>query len=173
MKFSRRRGRPKRTNPIGKDKGTAELQQKREANLTSEPLDLCLAKGLINEEQHNAGIRLRWLYTLKLGAPTISAYNPGEAGGASCKYDDETWLAYRQEEYNLILALLDKNKCRNIIVNTCIMGQAPGFLTAYTASLQRPRTLAYKELNLLIKGLDLISTLKKKRKNYFKLKGAP
>ena len=163
MSFSRQRGRPKRTTPIGKDKGTAELQFKRALNLTMEPLDLCFSKGLITDEQRNAGSRFRWLYTLKFGAPTVSAYDPGHPGGKACKHEDSKWLANRHAEYNHIIQELERNKCRKITTDTCILEQMPSFLTSPAIRLKRTKTTAYKELNRLIYGLDLISGFFKKQ----------
>ena len=161
MAFSRRRGRPKKTYEIGKDKGTSELQTKRMHNLTIEPLDLCFSKGLINEQQQNAGIRLRWLYTLKFGAPTISSYIPDDAGGHSCKYEDNNWMAKRQTEYNNILHLLDKAKSRQIVMDVCIFSRLPAFLYE-KISIHKPHQQHYKELTLLVSSLDSIDKLLKK-----------
>ncbi len=66
----RKRGRPKNTG-TNIDKGTIELQRKRKDNLTIESLDLCLQKNIITPIEHMSGIKLRWIYTLRFGVPTI------------------------------------------------------------------------------------------------------
>jgi hypothetical protein len=42
-------------------------------NLTTEPLDMCLKKNIINIDQHRSGIKLRWFYTVIFEAPTIQS----------------------------------------------------------------------------------------------------
>jgi hypothetical protein len=164
MSFSRRRGRPKKIITDAKDKGTIELQSKREYNVTTEPLDLCFSKGLINIEQHNAGVRLRWLHTLKLGAPSVSAYAIGELGGRVCKYEDSVWLANRQEDYNSILKELSKGGSRKIVVDVCIYGIMPKFLFSAPRNLKHLNLSMYNDLNLLINGLDSIASLHNKKR---------
>lgn len=159
MKFSTRRGRPRKEKQ-GKDLGTIELQNKRKTGLTSEPLDLCLARGLITEVQHSAGLRLRWLYTLRLGAPNISAYSP-EKGGKLCKYEDSGWLARKQLEYKKMLAALDKTGARRIVANVCIMGHMPLFLISTHSYIN--------ELKLLQEGLDSISNPKYRDQKYHQI----
>lgn len=159
MKFTTRRGRPRKEN-TGKDKGTAQLQEKRKTGLTTEPLDLCLSRGLITQEQHNAGIRLRWLYTLKMGAPTISAYSP-ESGGKICKYEDAGWLARKQAEYQLMLDILDKTKSRKIVIDTCIFSNTPTFLYDKPEHLRIKNLASTKELELLKDGLEALAGIKK------------
>ena len=158
MAFSKRRGRPKKINHNSYDKGTIELIEKRKSNLTTEPLDLCFQRGLINEQQHNAGMRLRWLYTLKFGAPTISAYSPDNLGGHSCKYEDNGWMKRRQNEYHLIIELLERNKARKIVMDICVFNRMPSFLYKVPKNFRCNNLATYKELQLLIFGLDEIAS---------------
>jgi hypothetical protein len=159
MAFPRRRGRPKRTNPTSIDKGTIELMEKRKAGITSEPLDLCWSRGLINELQHASGIRLRWLYTLRFGAPTLSAYSPDRLGGHSCKYEDGEWLRKRQNEYRVIIEHLEKKRLREIVVDVCVFSRMPEFLYKSPGKLGSNQLNLYKDLNSLICGLDEIDRL--------------
>jgi hypothetical protein len=159
MTFSRRRGRPKSIALKNNDKGTKELIEKRKFNLTTEPLDLCFWRGLINEQQHNAGIRMRWLYTLKFGAPTISSYSPDNLGGHSCKYEDSGWLQRRQSEYSLIIEQLNRHKARKIIIDICVFSRMPEFLYKAPANFHKHSLSIYKELELLIIGLDEIDKI--------------
>lgn len=161
MAFSRRRGRPKKPYE-GADKGTAELREKRSQNLTIEPLDLCLNRGLITEQQHNAGIRLRWLYTLKFGAPTISSYCIDDIGGHSCKYEDSSWTARRQSEYSLIIQALKENGSRKTVMDICVFSLMPTFLASNIHGLNN-NLYSIKELNLLTYGLDAIISSRKLR----------
>lgn len=166
MGFSKTRGRPKRNFTPGKDKGTAELRAKRQANITTEPLDLCALRGLINEEQQNAGIRLRWLYTLKLGAPSIKAYSADNLSGRSCKYEDEYWLQQRQLEYKLIIDELEKTKARKIVMDICIFNRMPDFLYKIPTKVNLYNLQNYRDLELFVSGLNYIAqTLTKERKS--------
>jgi hypothetical protein len=159
MKFSKNRGRPKRTFAIGKDKGTAELREKRKSGITTEPLDLCAERGLINTKQHNAGIRLRWLYTLKLGAPCISAYCADNVVGRSCKYEDIFWLKQRQSEYTHIIQELEKNKARRIVMDICIFNRMPDFLYKIPNKINIRSLHNYKDLEVFVMGLDVIANM--------------
>jgi hypothetical protein len=111
MGFSAKRGRPK-TKLMGRipDFGTEQLQAKRRQNATIEPLDLLLQKSLISNEQHSAGIHLRWLYTLKMGAPNISASNLDEFYGRELRQEDDNWRESREAEYNCAVEIL-QNCC--------------------------------------------------------------
>lgn len=162
MSFSRRRGRPKKITEKN-DKGTNELIAKRKANITTEPLDLCAVRGLITSEQHNAGIRLRWLYTLKLGSPGISAYSLDNLGGLSCKHEDIIWLKRRQTEYQSIISELERNKARRVVMDVCIFNRMPNFLYKIPTKINVHNLGNYKELQLFITGLDCIVNMLKDR----------
>ena len=72
-----RRGRP----PIHRekeDKGTHELQLKRAAGITQEPVDRWLKQGRLSADMHHCALHFRWLYTLRFGSPSIKALNPAE-----------------------------------------------------------------------------------------------
>ena len=87
LHFPRRRGRPKSVHH-GIDRGTPELAQKRLRGETTETLDLCLERGLITPQQHWCGIHLRWLYTLRYGAPGVRSIDPTHTKGIEIKTDD-------------------------------------------------------------------------------------
>ena len=72
MAFSTRRGRPPRPRLDDNDNGTPELQFKRALGVTREPIDLCLERNLITPDHHWCSLHLRWLYTLRYGAPAIT-----------------------------------------------------------------------------------------------------
>jgi hypothetical protein len=134
MGFSRKRGRPK-TEQSKKDLGTKELRAKRAFDLTIEPLDLCLKQQLINQEQYQAGMRLRWLYQLHFGSPNIKAYNSDFLGGKSIRKENEEWLAERFEEYLGCLRGLIHCNAKSIVMNVCVFHQRPGFLVPYKKKL--------------------------------------
>lgn len=123
MGFTAKRGRPK-TRHVGRipDLGTQQLQAKRRQNITIEPLDLLVQKSLISEEQHWAGIHLRWLYTLKMGAPNISASNLDELYGRELRMEDEGWREDREAEYNLAVETLQISKTFKEVMDMAVFG---------------------------------------------------
>jgi len=73
-----RRGRPDRARPY-KDGGTPELQARRailsagaDPALTSYPLGLMLARGLVSREQHEAGCHYAYLYGTVIGRTQVT-----------------------------------------------------------------------------------------------------
>lgn len=148
------RGRPRKNLPK-KDLGTEQLQQKRRSKATSEILDLCMQNDIITVKQRDAGIRLRWLYTLKFGAPGISAYDPLLKGIDCCYYEDEQWLSTRSKEYENILYNLNRVNAKKIVTDICIFNIRPKFLTNskinYQSALNSERSILK-----LTEGLDLI-----------------
>ena len=129
MVKARKRGRPKSIRP-DIDCGTPELQAKRQLHLTSEPLDMCLKQGYINDVQHWCGIHLRWLYTLRYGAPGLRplAMNALECpGGLS---DDSSWRAAREQEYHDALIVLTRHQAARPMLNLCVFNIWPAFLIA-------------------------------------------
>lgn len=120
----RRRGRP-RQNRITRDTGTPELVMKRLRGETAESLDLYLERGVISAEQHWCGIHLRWLYTLRFGAPGVRATDPTHLGGMEVKADDPTWRALREAEYNEAIGLLGR-RCKHVLLNVSVYNERPG-----------------------------------------------
>lgn len=129
MSFSTKRGRPK-SKFLSKDLGTIELQQKRAANLTEEPIDICLKKGLITNEELAAALHFRWLYNLIFGSasPQSSSFFKLDSGFIP-NSDDPQWRIKKQNEYYLILDHLKSIKSEQVILNICVFNQTPVFLT--------------------------------------------
>lgn len=162
MKFTRRRGRPKKLLKTGRDRGTLELQAKRRLNLTTEPLDLCLIKGLINSDQYSSGLYFRWLYTLKFGNPTIRSYLPDICDSYTSKKREQAWLAEQQEQYRTIIKELRKENCFRDTFNICIMSHLSDFLIQSVTSNNRNAFKSYNEFKLFISGLDIISEFRRR-----------
>lgn len=127
MAFSSRRGRP-RANSGVPDTGTPELRQKRRHSITAEPIDICLEKGLIDIDQHRSGLHLRWLYTLRYGAPSLTArYYRDDAGSGvqTC----EQWRSAREQEYLLATRLLASRRLEHAVLRLTIYNELPAFLS--------------------------------------------
>ncbi len=110
------------------DLGTQELAFKRVLNITKEPLDLCFEKGLITLDQHQYGIRLRWLYSIRFGAIGISSNFPKDLLSQSQSRDAD-WLSFKQHEYKAIIEKLKSQNVQRIIADICIHNIWPTFLT--------------------------------------------
>jgi hypothetical protein len=149
MKFSNRRGRPKSNKQI-KDLGTKELRAKRIKEMTMEPIELCLKHDFITQEQHQAALRLQWLYNLHFGAPRIKAYDLKEVRGKSTHDYDDEWLAKRFDEYLSCLLELQKMGAKSITMNVCVFGLRPSFLckTKQAVSLYTRQAEYHKALKL-------------------------
>lgn len=151
LQFPRRRGRPRKALPQ-RDSGTEELQAKRAQKITTEALDLCLEKSLITPQQHWCGIHLRWLHTLRYGAPSVRALDPTHLGGRETAQTDTQWRANRENEYHEAVLLLRKHRLAEIVGSVCIYDQRPDFLTTQKTPTHSQR----KMLAQLVEGLSLL-----------------
>jgi len=127
VNFPRRRGRPRVSRPDS-DSGTPELVMKRLLGETAESLDLCLERGIISGRQHWCGIHLRWLYTLRYGAPGTRAIDPTHLGGTETSLDDPEWRAAREKEYHDAMKKLADSGHALLLINICIHNDRPKFL---------------------------------------------
>ena len=160
MAFSTRRGRPPRAKLDDHDHGTPELQFKRALGITREPIDLCLEHGVITPQHHWCGLHLRWLYTLRYGAPvTTTRYVDRQDGPANSEENPE-WRALREREYHAAVALLQRLKRYEPVMRLCIFNEAPAFLDpAMRARSWHEPALAERLLRgktMLIEGLELL-----------------
>lgn len=127
MRFKNKKGRPALNRPKN-DAGTAELRQKRAFGITAEPLDLCLQYNLISNEQHWAGIHLRWLYTIRFGSSSVQSVNLSDTRSISTRENDLTWQENREVEYKEAIENLTKNNSKQIVMDICIFDKKPMFL---------------------------------------------
>lgn len=100
--------------------------------ITAEPIDLCLQSGLINLKQHRLALRIRWLFTINFGLPTVQAYNLGKVRGRELsKYNEDTLYEMRQE-YKRVLEVLYKTnkKASKLFLNILIHHYKPSYLTS-------------------------------------------
>lgn len=160
MAFSCKRGRP-HLHRQKKDTGTAELAARHAKGFTMEPLDICLKRNLISEEQHAAGMHLRWLHSLRFGAPTVRAYDHSDMGGRSIAVRDETWRAGRESEYEQSIRLLKTDGLHIMVTNTVIFNHFPRFLlpSRIGHNAESASEVYNKELSLLQEGLTLLHSV--------------
>jgi hypothetical protein len=145
---SSRRGRPKLNRPL-QDLGTPESREKNAQGLTEEPIDMCLKNRYITESQHSAGIRFRWLYTVRFGLPTVQAVDTSSLKGRDLSAKDDVWQEAREKEYKKAIECLKKRGCLPIVEQVCIYNIAPHFLRAKKPAL----ALDSAELKKLREGL--------------------
>ena len=156
LSFPKRRGRPKNTRPMH-DSGTPELVMKRAMGQTMEALDLCLERELITKRQHWCGIHLRWLYTLRYGAPSVRTIDPTHLGGMEIKNDDPLWRSARELEYHEAINLLASSGHALLLLNLCVYNERPVFLRG-------PHAQAESALDAVREGLDALAELWKRGK---------
>jgi len=150
----RRRGRPKSAHS-GNDTGTPELILKRLLGQTAEALDLCLERGIITREQHWCGIHLRWLYTLRHGAPGVRTIDPTHLGGIELKTDDPDWRNEREREYHDAIRKLTPSGAAPQILGICIYNERPKFLNPGKKSYAQQELLSIS-ITALRDGLDIL-----------------
>ncbi len=158
MAFSTKRGRPRQPTTTS-DFGTPELQWKQVHGLTAEPIDLCLARNLISDEQHRGGLHLRWLHTLRYGAPRITTcYTlPDESAMAM---DDPAWRSLREREYAEAIALLRAHRRHDPVIRLTVYNEMPHFLNPEICkqSWNRPQLASQldRERQHIHEGLTLL-----------------
>ena len=153
LSFPKKRGRPKAIQR-GTDLGTPELILKRLMGETIEALDLCLERRLITPQQHWCGIHLRWLYTLRHGAPSVRALDPTHLGGQDIKTDDVLWRTARELEYHDALTLLAQSGHAMLVMNLCVYNERPAFLSSKKNKLLAECKAEQRALLQLREGLD-------------------
>lgn len=171
-RFTSRRGRPTApTTPRDTDLGTPELIMKRACGQTSEAVDVCLEKGLIDRQQHRAALHMRWLYTLRFGAPGISAADVMRLHRHESQSiaDVSLWRQQREQEYEQAAQLLKQHKRYEAVVNLCVYDIRPRYLDtrqwdrAYRCAALRHQM--HHEISQLQGGLDLLVSLWRKPDN--------
>lgn len=139
MGFSSKRGRPRKvvSGKLGNDLGTEQLQAKRRSNATIEVFDLLLQKSILSEDEHRAGMHLRWLFTLKNGAPNISAARLDDCYGRDIRPESEDWRESREGEYDAALEALKGTRTMREVMDTAVYGTVRLPLTAvYLSNLR-------------------------------------
>ncbi|MCE2926442.1 MAG: hypothetical protein LW823_02180 [Rickettsiales bacterium] len=156
-RFSTKRGRPKTVRPTI-DRGTPELIKKRMHHETIEAIDLCLDRMIISPAEHWCGIHLRWLHTLRFGAPSIQAINLDGIHDGSGKQDDCLWNEEREAEYKNAITTLHQKRLSFPLIDICIYNKKPDFLI--NAHLRSYETL--KSIDLFRLGLQQLELLWRK-----------
>lgn len=159
MAFTSKRGRP-RAYHQETDSGTPELQLKKAFGVTEEPLDLCLQRGIITPGQHRAGMHLRWLHTLRYGAPVITTRYETILPQNTTNTHDETWQCFREMDFHEAVNLLKQAHLYEPILRLCVYHIPPSFLDKkkLCAATNKPLLISQieEEKHSIIRGLDLL-----------------
>lgn len=164
MSFTTRRGRPAKPK-LEKDFGTPELQAKRNAGITRESLDECLERKILSKEQHWAGLHLRWLYTIRYGAPSITSHfwredSSRRSRNFEVQNDELTWRTEREAEYNEARRLLLIEHCYTPVMQVAVYNETPLYLRPdiLQRALHQPALIDEIEQRrqALIFGLELL-----------------
>ena len=159
LRFPRRRGRPKSAH-LNNDTGTPELVMKRLLGETAEALDLCLEREIITRQQHWCGIHLRWLYTLRYGAPGVRAVDQTHMGGIeSPRPDDPEWRTAREQEYHDAMLQLSRRGLAQIVTGLCIFNERPKFLSPHVPVTGKRAHETMRHRDQLRAGFDLLNEL--------------
>ena len=166
MAFSSRRGRPRSEAAPAVDLGTPELIRKRALNITHEAIDLCLERELIGADQHWCAIHLRWLYTLRYGAPGVRAVDPTHLGGRETLSDNPEWRREREREYQDAVLMLGNGARANRLLALCVFNQHPRALLhcVRPPSGTERRPVWQREMEDLTEALDVLVRLWCRRK---------
>jgi hypothetical protein len=129
MAFSNKRGRPAIPRDDAPDFGTPELRMKRLANITSEPLDLCLTRHIISPDQHWCGLHLRWLYTVRYGAPVLTTHYTDRLLSPGGTPQNDLWRSLREQEYLEAATALHAAGRYDAVMRLCVFNELPAFLS--------------------------------------------
>ena len=163
MAFTTQRGRPRKL--VQKiDYGTPELRLKHAMRLTVEPIDLCLEKGHITKDQHWCGLHLRWLYTLRYGAPNLTTYYSDRESLISVRdEEDPEWKTLREREYHSAVTRLREYRRYEPVMRLAIHNERPAFLDPHVCAMTPQRPALAEQLERgrhnLREGLELLTEL--------------
>lgn len=161
IRFINKRGRPKNNRPLH-DTGTPETVMKKLLGITTESLDICLERGIINRKQHWCGIHLRWLYTLRYGIPSVKSTNLTmlkHSKQLPIDNEDPQWRKEREQEYSQAINLLNKTGYAQLIINICIYNERPKFLNLMGENHLPIQPNIKQDLKKIQEGLDILANL--------------
>lgn len=162
MKFTSKRGRPAANSKFtiiegGKQEKLPEPTPKPRARINREPIDIYHEKGMIDDDQHRAAIHFRWLYTLRFGAPGISATGYDRYSGHSPRNNDPKWQEEREREYAMAVEKLRKCGALKIVLNIAVFGHYPKYMPIGRISRKDYMRYNLNEVLKLREGLDILA----------------
>ncbi len=152
---ARRRGRPRKSQDVGPDRGTPEQQVRRAAlvgdaksELASYPLGVLLARQIISQDQHNAGCDYARLYRLVIGRTSS-----GSTGGSEATDED---VERAQSQFDVLRKALVAagRRQQDAVVNVAVFERLPGWLVRARTGVVRPSD--GREAEALLMGLTAL-----------------
>jgi len=119
-----------------------------------EPLDLLFKDSIITIEQHKLALKLRWMFTLNFGIPTVQAYNINRVRGRGLpKYDDVALIAIRTRYKQIIEFLyLEDKVAAKALINVIIHHKSPDrnihLIVIGAQNLEKAFNIKKKEYNI-------------------------
>jgi hypothetical protein len=157
MNFTSKRGRPKQVKLQVIEGGKQESRPV--IKISREPIDICHQKGIINDNEHLAALHFRWLYTLKFGAPGVSAIDLEREMGRSTRQNDPEWQESREREYAMAVEKLRNTGTLKPVLNMAVFGHFPKYMQPEKASRWQYLAHNYDEILKLREGLDILVKL--------------
>lgn len=165
MSFTSKRGPKAKSNAaltvIEGGKTAEQLAElpKKVIRINNEPIDICFAKDLITNEEHWAAIHFRWLYTLRFGAPLVSALNLERINGKENIKNDEKWQEMREREYAMAVEKLRKAGALKTVMNVAVFNIMPKFLINKGSLSKKNINNNYSEFLKLKEGLAALTEM--------------
>ena len=136
---SRKRGRPRKSQDVGPDRGTPEQQVKRfalvgaaQSELASYPLGILLARQIISQDQHNAGCDYARLYRLVIGRTSSNSTGGSEAT------DEDVERAQNQFDVLRKALVAAGRRQQDAVANVAVFERLPGWLVRACRGVVRP-----------------------------------
>ena len=151
----------RKSHARGVDRGTEELQAMRQhlANggdpaLTSYPLGILEANGIITTDQRKAACHYAWLHAVVIGRPNCAsmALERRTRSQESEVWDDK-WLRDREGEFDAVRRLLSPARMRMVLENVAVYERLPGF---FKRRHLRPSDI--REAELLTQACNLLES---------------
>jgi hypothetical protein len=118
-----------------RDKGTDELQARRkflagegDPILTTFPLGILMANGVISDEQYRAGTRFAWLHARVIGRGSMAAIEFERSHGKTLQEVDDEREAELQERWRDSLHALPSRRTRDELISLCVYERTPRFM---------------------------------------------
>ena len=142
----------RKSHARGVDRGTEELQAMRfrlangeDPALTSYPLGILEANGIITTDQRKAACRYAWLHAVVIGRPNCASMAlERRTRSQESEVWDEEWLEEQEDKFDAVRRLLSPARMRMVLENVAVYERLPGFFER-----RHPRPSDAREAELL------------------------
>ncbi|PZP83955.1 MAG: hypothetical protein DI582_09980 [Azospirillum brasilense] len=88
-----------------------------------------MSQQLIDAQQHRAALHLRWLHTVRYGAPVLSTRYQDRISTSAEPFPD-SWRAAREEEYRGALVILRQWHAHDLVLRVAVYHETAAFMHA-------------------------------------------